>query len=214
MKNIAIFGAGGFGTEVAAMLRIINDISPEWNLVGFYDDTRQKGEAVSHFGTILGGMEELNSVTVPLCVAICVGSPAGRKIIVERIDNPLLEFPNLFSPDFVVEDPETFSAGKGNIVKSHCRVTCNVTLGDFNVLNGTVTVGHDSRVGNCNVFMPGVRVSGNTEIGDNNLFGAGSFTKQGLRIGNGITLSPLSPLLTRPKDGCTYIGNPAKILKF
>lgn len=214
MKNIAIFGAGGFGTEVAAMLRIINDISPEWNLVGFYDDTRQKGEAVSHFGKILGGMEELNSVTVPLCVAICVGSPAGRKIIVERIDNPLLEFPNLFSPDFVVEDPETFSAGKGNIVKSHCRVTCNVTLGDFNVLNGTVTVGHDSRVGNCNVFMPGVRVSGNTEIGDNNLFGAGSFTKQGLRIGNGITLSPLSPLLTRPKDGCTYIGNPAKILKF
>jgi sugar O-acyltransferase (sialic acid O-acetyltransferase NeuD family) len=214
MKNIAIFGAGGFGTEVAAMLRIINDISPEWNLVGFYDDTRPKGEAVSHFGKILGGMNELNSVTTPLCVAICVGSPSGRKKIIERIDNPLLEFPNLFSPDFVVEDPETFSAGMGNIVKSHCRVTCNVNLGDFNVLNGTVTVGHDSRVGNCNVFMPGVRVSGNTVIGDNNLFGAGSFIKQGLRIGHDVTLSPLSPLLTRPKDGCIYMGNPAKILKF
>ena len=42
MKNIAIFGAGGFGTEVAAMLRIINDISPEWNLVGFYVDSARK----------------------------------------------------------------------------------------------------------------------------------------------------------------------------
>lgn len=214
MREIAIYGAGGLGREVAAMIRMINASRQEWNFIGFYDDTHEAGEMIGSYGPVIGGRDALNSITRPLAVAVCVGSPRGRMTIIENIVNPLVEYPNLISPDFVVEDPDYFCIGKGNIIKSSCRVTVNVTVGDFNVLNGTVTIGHDARLGNCNVLMPGVRISGETSIGDCNLFGAGSFVKQGLRIGNGITLSPLSPLMTRPKDGCTYIGNPAKIFKF
>lgn len=35
MKKIAVYGAGGFGREVACMLRHINNITPTWDLVGF-----------------------------------------------------------------------------------------------------------------------------------------------------------------------------------
>lgn len=38
VKDIAIFGAGGFGREVACLLRKINAVEPTWNFVGFYDD--------------------------------------------------------------------------------------------------------------------------------------------------------------------------------
>ena len=214
MKDIAIYGAGGLGREVAAMINIINSRKPEWRLVGFYDDTLDPGTQISHFGKTLGGYPELNAITSPLSVVICVGNPLGRLNIANNITNRLVEYPNLVSPDFVIEDSESFRIGKGNIIKSNCRVTCNVGLGDFNVLNGTITLGHDARLGSYNVLMPGVRISGEVVIGDCNLFGAGSFVKQALHIGNEVTLSPLSPLLTRPKDGCTYIGNPAKMLKF
>ena len=196
MNDIAIYGAGGLGREVAAMLRIINETEPTWNLIGFYDDTHAVGDEIGGFGKVLGGHDQLNAVTEPVSVVVCVGSPQGRRKIVGMIHNPLVDFPNLVSPDFVAEDPESFSMGRGNIIKSHCRVTVNVSIGDFNVLNGTVTLGHDARMGDCN------------------LFGSGSFVKQGLRVGNEVTLSPLSPLMTRPKDGCTYMGNPAKIFKF
>ena len=33
MKKIAIYGAGGFGREVACFIRIINDKKPEWDLL-------------------------------------------------------------------------------------------------------------------------------------------------------------------------------------
>lgn len=214
MTDIAIYGAGGLGREVAAMIKMINDRKPTWNFVGFIDDTHTPGDEISHYGKVIGGRDMLNAMSNPPAIVICVGSPAARRAIVESITNPAVEYPNLISPDFVIEDEQTFNMGIGNIIKSHCRVTVNVSVGDFNVLNGMVTFGHDAKVGNCNVFMPGVRISGESVIGDCNLFGAGSFVKQGLHVGNGITLSPLSPLLTRPKDGCTYIGNPAKIFKF
>lgn len=37
MKDIAIYGAGGFGREVACMIKHINESADEpiWNLVGF-----------------------------------------------------------------------------------------------------------------------------------------------------------------------------------
>ena len=38
MKDIAIYGAGGFGREVACILEKINEVEPKWHLVGFYDD--------------------------------------------------------------------------------------------------------------------------------------------------------------------------------
>ena len=38
MKKIAIYGAGGFGREVACLLNKINEVEPTWDLVGFFDD--------------------------------------------------------------------------------------------------------------------------------------------------------------------------------
>ena len=62
MKDIAIYGAGGFGKEVACLINRINDKKPTWNLIGFFDDNPVlKGEMISHFGPCLGGMDELNA---------------------------------------------------------------------------------------------------------------------------------------------------------
>ena len=38
MKDLIIFGASGFGREVAWAVERINKISPTWNLIGFMDD--------------------------------------------------------------------------------------------------------------------------------------------------------------------------------
>ncbi|MFK2343222.1 hypothetical protein ACIXN4_22170 [Bacteroides fragilis] len=35
MKNIAIYGAGGYGQEVACLIKAINAIECQWNLIGF-----------------------------------------------------------------------------------------------------------------------------------------------------------------------------------
>lgn len=215
MKDIAIYGAGGLGREVACLLNRINtEVEPTWNLVGFFDDGKQIGEPVSHFGKVLGGMNELNAWPTKLNVVLCFGAPTTLAKVSNLITNPKIDFPNIIAPDFEISDPSTFKIGKGNIITTHCGVSTNVSIGDFNLLNGSVAFGHDVKTGNHNVFMPGVRISGEVTIGSRCLFGAGSFIKQVLVIPDDVTLSPLSALLTRPKQGSLYMGNPATRIKF
>lgn len=214
--KIALYGAGGLGHEVAAAIRkgSIQD-SEQWEIIGYFDD-RDFSDAPDDrlLGRWLGNMEVLNSWPEPIGVILCFGSPGTRLAVANKITNPLVSFPNSIAADFSISDPQSFSIGRGNVIQGHCGITTNVTLGDFNLLNGSVVFGHDVNAGNGNVFMPACRISGEVKIGDRNLFGAMSFVKQGLRIGDGITLSPLSSLLTKPKEGHTYIGNPAKLFRF
>lgn len=214
-KRIAIYGAGGFGREVAGGIQRINLSSDEeWEIVGFYDDNKPVGESVSHYGNVLGGIEELNAQTKPLALAIAVGSPSIRKLIREKITNPNVYFPNIIAPSFKVLDYNTFKIGEGNIIQDNCSATCDVTIGDFNVFNGLNVLGHDDVIGNFNVLMPSVHLSGNVHIGDCNLLGVNSVVLQKVKIGNHITLGAGSVLMTKPKDGNTYIGIPAKKFDF
>lgn len=214
MKGIVIYGAGGLGREVASVL---NNFFPEGEprrFVGFFDDGKQIGEPISHFGKCLGGINELNAWPTPIEVALCFGDGITSKTVYSKIINPNVSFPNLISRDFSISDKLTFKIGKGNIITGGCTVTTNVTIGDFNLLNGSVVFGHDTQVGSYNTFMPGCRISGEVTIGDSCLFGSMSFVKQCLKIGDNVRVSPLSPLLTNPKDDSLYIGNPAKKFKF
>ena len=45
MKDIAFFGAGGFGREVACLIKRINEKEPTWNFIGFFDDNEALKEA-------------------------------------------------------------------------------------------------------------------------------------------------------------------------
>lgn len=214
IKNIAIYGAGGLGRETACLINRINEHNSQWNLIGFFDDGKPIGEEISHFGVCIGGINELNSWDAELSVVLAFGSPKSLKMVHKKINNPLIKFPNIIDPSFKISDPKGFSIGLGNIITPGCSVSTNVKLGNFNLLNGENGFGHDTNVGDFNVFMPCVKVSGEVTIGDCNLFGAGSFIKQQLTIGNDITLSPLSALLSKPRDGKTYIGNPARKFEY
>lgn len=213
MKDIAIYGAGGFGREVSCLLKVINDKEPTWNFVGFFDDGKPKG-ANTKYGKILGGMDDLNAWNTSLNVAFAIGSPSTLKKLVLRVSNPLVTFPNIIAPDVVSYGNIEEKLGHGNIVCLGCVLSCDVTIGDFNMFNGFITIGHDTCIGNYNVAMPGVKLSGEVSIGDGNLFGANSFVLQQVRIGNDVTLSPCSALLRKPKDGYTYVGNPSIMMKY
>lgn len=213
MRDIAIYGAGGLGKEVAGLVRRINASRKEleWNLIGFFDDGKDKGEQISHFGKCLGNMSDLNGWTSQLAVVLAIGNSLTVRNLIEKINNPSIFFPNLISPGFWVSDPESFTIGKGNIIQGGCRATVDVSIGDFNLLNGDVVVGHDVSIGSFNTIMPAVRISGEVVIGDNNFLGVGSIVLQQIRIGNNVRLGAGSVLMTKPKDGNLYMGNPARM---
>jgi len=212
-KDIAIYGAGGFGREIACLIKHINTIQNTWNLIGFFDDNLKPGHN-NNYGSVIGNIDTLNNYSRNLSLIIAIANPDDINGIVKQIVNPLIEFPNLIAPNAIIFDPDNFIIGKGNIVFFGCRISCNVTIGDFNILNGLASLGHDVQIGNYNVLQPSVRISGQTIVGDMNFFGVQSVVLQNLNIGNNTRIGAGSIVMNNTKNGELYLGNPAKIVKF
>lgn len=208
MKDIAIYGAGGFGREIACLIRMINDVQPEWNLIGYFDDGLAKGTS-NEYGEVLGDLSTLNGYKTPISIVLAIGNPSVARKVVESITNPLVEFPTLCSPDTVVFDNDNFKIGKGNVITIGCSFSCNVQIGDFNVFNSFIAVGHDTKIGDFNSMMTAVKIAGECNIGDENYFGSSSVVLQQIKIGNRTTIGANSTVMRKTKDGETYIGTPA-----
>jgi sugar O-acyltransferase (sialic acid O-acetyltransferase NeuD family) len=210
MNKIAIYGAGGFGKEVACILNLINEKTLTWELVGFFDDGKEKGLQISHFGKVLGKLNDLNEWTEPLSLAFAVGSPDILQKLVNGITNPNIDFPNIIHPEAFFADKESLQIGQGNVIVRGCSFSCDVTIGSFNQFNSISALAHDVRVGDYNVFMPLTRISGETTIGSKNFFGIGTVVLQCIKIGNNTRIAAGSYVMRNTKDGCLYFGNPAR----
>ena len=209
MKDILIYGFGGFGHEVACLIQHINKEKPTWNVIGYIDDGVDVGTECK-YGKVLGNCDTLNAWDKPVSVVIAIGSCKALEVVSKKIVNPNVEFPNIVAPNVFYFDEESVTMGKGNIVTFGCRFSCNTRLGDFNVLNGNISLGHDATLGSYNVLFPETRISGQTSIGDSNFFGARVFVAQCLKVGNDCRFGAGTYILRKTKDGCLYMGNPAK----
>lgn len=212
MKDIAIYGAGGFSREVACLIHLINRNSQTWNLIGFFDDNPELKGKKNEYGEVLGGREVLNLYEKDLAVVIAIGNPQIVKNIVGGIHNDKVYFPNIIAPDVILMDDRNFVIGQGNIICSKCWMSCNVSIGNFNIFNVGTTIGHDVKMGNYNSMMPFVNISGEVVIGDENFFGVASVVLQQKKIGCNTIIGGNSLIIKNTKDGRTYMGNPASAL--
>ena len=209
MKEIIIYGAGGFGREIACLLNLINEKKPEWKLVGFLDDDESLWGSVNKYGSVLGGADWLNQHDTPLAVAIAVGSPKAVTAILAKIHNAKVSYPNLYAPTVTFLDKESLEIGQGNIFCSNCLISCNVKIGNFNLFNGFIPIGHDTVIGDCNVVMPSCNISGGVVLGNGNFLGVQSVILQYIKIGNDTRIGANSVIMRKTQDGYLYFGNPA-----
>ena len=211
MKDIAIFGAGGFGREIACLINRINKLQPDtWNLIGFFDDDDKVWGTCNEYGKVLGGMDVLNQWDKPLDLVIAIGNPSVLELLVGKIQNHNISFPNLIDPNVEFMDKEHVEMGKGNVICMRCTISTNVKFGNFNLLNVAVGVGHDASFSSYNVVMPNVNISGGVTIGYSNLFGVKSTVLQYLKVGDRVRIGACSLLMRNAKSDNLYFGIPAE----
>lgn len=212
MKNIAIIGAGGFGREVKTIIDSINKISSTYNFIGFYDDGKEKGTIVNGF-PVLGGVNDINSVTEELSIAIAIGDPKTKKKIISLINNDVISYPNIISPNSEISE-DFVSLGKGNIICSGVIITCNIEIKNFVILNLMCTVGHDTVINDYSSFMPSVNISGEVDIKEGVYVGTGAKIINQLEIGE-FTIVGAGAVVSKSLPAkCTAVGIPAKPIKF
>ena len=209
MRDIYIYGAGGFGRECLLMIQQINTIRRQWDVKGFFDDGKSKGSSQDNY-VILGGLDELNAMTKKISVVIAIANGATRKDIVGKIKNNLIDFPTIAHPRSNLGDLGN-SFGRGSVVTEGCIFTTGIRLGAFNIINLSSTIGHDVSTGDFVSIMPGCHVSGNVKIGERTMLGTGSTILQNLSVGDGCKVGAGAIVTRSFANDLTLVGVPAKI---
>ncbi|MDT3387054.1 MAG: acetyltransferase [Bacteroidota bacterium] len=213
MKDIAIFGVGGFGREVLALIQDINRVEPQWNIVGFFDDGYEKGLDINGYPT-LGTAEDLNKWETEITVAISIGNPVIKKRILDKIHNPKVTYPTLIHPSVWIGDKNFVEIGKGGIFCAGVMITTNIIIKDFVILNLQCTVGHDTVINDYAAFMPSVNISGEVNIGEGVYVGTGAKIINQLEIGDYTIVGAGAVVSKTLPAHCTAVGVPAKPIKY
>lgn len=161
---------------------------------------------------VLGKTEELNRWPTPISMAISIGDPKVKKNVIDKITNPLVDYPTLIHPLAWIGEKEYVEMGKGCIICAGILITTNIKMGDFVILNLGCTVGHDTVIGDYAAFMPSVNISGEVTIGEGVYVGTGAKIINQLEIGDTIVGAGAVVCQTLPAH-CTAVGVPAKVIK-
>lgn len=213
MRSIILAGAGGCMREIAWQIQELNKSEILWKIEGYVDNQPpETGEGVwvgSQMIPYLGNDDVLLNKKESVNVAICVGTPALRKKIAEKlVQNPSIQFPNIILGDSrVCEDAKM---GKGCIVSMDARISTNVTLGDFVFLNTGSMVCHDGWLGDYVTLSPDVKLAGNVSVEAECELGMGAKVIQGVSIGKGTTIGAGAVVVNDIEPGMTAVGVPAR----
>ena len=186
----------------------------EYEVVGFVDDGAAAGASL-HGIPVLGGFDALASRAGDgLHVFLAIGSVAVHRSLVGRIEalSGRVAFPSVVHPHATV-DREWASLGRGNYVAAGARLTADVRMGDFNLVNLNVVVAHDTVLGDRCQLNPGAVLNGQVVVGDEVVVGAGAVVMPRTTIGRGAVVGIGSVVGGNVGAGCTVVGNPARVVR-
>lgn len=210
MKKIAVFGAGGFGREVEMLIRQINSVKPEYEFIGYFDDSIEKGELINN-KEILGGLSTLNNWETELYLVVAIGDPITKEAIVNQLSNDLILYPVLIHPNVIKGD--FVEIGEGSIICAGNIITENIKIGKHVIVNLSCTIGHDALIGDFCSFMPTVNVSGETNIEKLVFVGTGARIINQKKIGHGSIIGAGTVVIKDVPPYSTVVGNPGKVIK-
>lgn len=208
MNRVAIFGTSGMAREAG-------DIAHALGLQPIYvaRSRDEVGPGIEQEGVILED-ECLGLHDVPFVIGI--GDNTIRRKIAARFSGQL-RFTNLIHPSvtFGHRQRDVVEAGQGLIIAAGARLTSQIDLGDFTIVNQGVLIAHDVVVGEHVHLAPGCIISGHVHIGDGCWIGAGAVINQGspgapMTIGPDTTVGSGAAVIRPCEARSVYAGVPAR----
>lgn len=189
VSNLAVYGAGGLGKEFRGM---IEDM--DLPFAGYIDDNKLREPRAD--------LSEVDDII------IAIARTEDRQRVVASLAKKSYSFQSLIHSSVLVNS--SIRIGKGCVICPGVRMTVDISIGDFAIINLNATIGHDVKIGNFVSIMPGVNVSGNVTIGDKAFIGSGATILQGLTIGEGATVGAGAVVTRNVSPGNTVVGVPAR----
>jgi len=206
--QIAIYGASGFGREVAWLIETCNS----YEAVCFIDDN------ISKYGASLNGipvmsLEQAREKFPNARVVGGVGAPKIREKLMEKACLAGFAFETIIHPR--VEHSQWIEIGIGTVICAGNILTTNIRLGKHIQINLDCTIGHDVIMGDFTTLAPGVHVSGWIHFGKRVYVGTGAVIINGTEenpiiIGDDAVIGAGAAVINHVRAGATVVGVPAR----
>lgn len=213
-SRIAIIGAGEFGQQAAHYIRLNDGSSRQFEIVGWYDDTFDKGVVLANYpvlGAIDSVMDDFNANKFErLFIAIGYNHLEFKKSLIQRYKNTI-PLHNIISPDAHVDS--TSVIGNNVFIYPGAIIDKDTKLEDGVTVNLGSIVSHNSEIGACSFIAPGVTVAGFSQIGKCSFVGAGSTIIDNISICDNVRFGAGSVVVDDITSGGLYLGGPAKRIR-
>jgi len=209
--KLAIYGAGGFGREVAWLADACNSIEKKFEILCFIDDDKNAPASLNDIPVV--NLDELAESHASAQIIAAVGTPCTRELLVSKAKSKRFEFATLVHPR--VEMSRWVDIGNGTVICAGNILTTNITVGQHCQINLDCTIGHDVIIGDFTTLSPGVHVSGCVHIGKRVYIGTGAVIINGtqdhpLQIGDDAVIAAGACVIKSVPPGVKVMGIPAQ----
>lgn len=212
MKQVAIYGAGGFGREIAWIV----EASAERDDVAvacFINDSSKPGDQLD--GRPVYTFEEARRLFPSLSVVCAIGTPSTRKKVAEAVAAANVPFYTAIHPGAFYRKAGV-QIGEGSMICAGVVMTTDIRIGKHVTVNLGCTIGHDCEIGDFVTITPGVNLTGRVHIHDGVYVGIGAnivcrSTTIPLVIGEGAVIAAGAVVLDDVAPGTMVAGVPAKV---
>ncbi len=175
----------GAGRHAAETFYLMEDIGDAAAVSAFASDHATPGQQL--LGKQVVAIPELltrygNAATKP-AVLVAVGSLESNKKLVQQFK--AAGFPFFSAVNKEVNSSRQLYLGEGITIAAGTILTCNISIGDYTIINIGCTISHDCSIGKHVNISPGCHLAGNVVIEDDVFVGTGAIFLPKVKVGKG-----------------------------
>jgi sugar O-acyltransferase (sialic acid O-acetyltransferase NeuD family) len=212
MKDIVVIGAGGFGKEVAQLIKEINKDKKTWNLLGFIDETVEKQGLLINGTPVLGGFDWfLKNPKIKIWTVCALGNPKDKFNLIKKASAYPINYATLIHPDAKIN--KYSDLGFGCIICCNSFISVNTKIGNHVCINPDCGIGHDTIIEDYSSLYWNVTLSGNVCIHEGCEIGSKAIVIQKRTVGKWSIIGAGAVIINDLPENCTAVGVPGKIIK-
>ncbi|WGK64724.1 PglD-related sugar-binding protein [Croceiramulus getboli] len=212
MKKLIIIGGFGNGTVVQSAIEDINEVAPEWELLGFLND-RETGDINGY--PVLGKIEKAaiedyiandNVYFFYSLISVKLNFNFLHKL--SDLEIPVARFATIIHPTAVVS--KYASIGYGVCIQPFVSVGPNVTIGNFVHIFAQSLIGHGSRLDDYSYVANNACIGADVHLKEGAYLGTNSTTLEFVTLGKWSITGIGAVVLKDVENYAKVVGNPAR----
>ncbi|WP_027076556.1 PglD-related sugar-binding protein [Maribacter antarcticus] len=214
MKKLIIIGGYGNGTVVQSTVEDINQVKPEWELLGFLNDNEKK--PINGY-PVLGGIDKVTvnkyllDDTVYFFYSL-ISVKLNHKFLFKLLDLeiPKKKFATLIHPTAVVS--KHAEIGHGVCIQPFVSIGPNTTIGNFVQIFAQSLVGHGAKLDDYSYVANNACIGADVHLKEGAYLGTNATTLEYVTLGKWSITGIGAVVLKDVDDYTKVVGSPARVI--